>query len=82
MCLSPVAAGEALWLSGFGLVLGLGGVVATTRLVRDMLFGVDPLDPKTLVGAMLLVVTTAVLAVYGPMRRAVRVDPATMLRSE
>ena len=77
--------GEALRLSGFGLVLGLGGVVATTRLVldtRDMLFGVDPLDPKTLVGAMLLIVTTTVLAAYRPMRRAVRVDPATMLRSE
>jgi ABC-type antimicrobial peptide transport system permease subunit len=74
--------GEVLWLSGLGLALGLGGVVLTTRFVRDMLFGVDPLDPATLIGAMVLVVATAILASYRPMRRAERVDPATMLRSE
>jgi predicted permease len=74
--------GEVLRLSTLGLVLGLGGVVLTTRFVRDMLFGVDPLDPATLVGAMILVVVAAVLASYPPLRRAVRVDPARMLQSE
>jgi putative ABC transport system permease protein len=74
--------GEALWLCGLGLALGLGGVVLTTRFVRDLLFGVEPLDPATLIGSMVVVVATAALAAYGPMRRAGRVDPAMILRNE
>ena len=36
--------GEGLWLAGLGAVIGLGGVVVTTRLLRGLLFGVHPLD--------------------------------------
>jgi putative ABC transport system permease protein len=74
--------GEALRLSGFGAIAGLAGAAAATRLVRGMLFEVDALDPSTLLGAALLLVATSVLASFLPMRRAARLDPATILRSE
>lgn len=74
--------GEALRLSGVGAIVGLAGAAAATRLVRGMLFEVDPLDPSALLGAALLLMVTSVLASVVPMRRAARLDPATMLRSE
>ncbi len=74
--------GEALWLTGLGVVIGLASAVATTRLVRGLLFEVHPLDPLTLTAAALLLMAAAVLASHAPVRRATRVDPAVMLRSE
>ena len=38
--------GEGLWLAGLGAVIGLAGAVATTRLLRGLLFGVHPLDAR------------------------------------
>jgi len=74
--------GEALRLSVLGAVAGLAGAAAATRLVRGMLFEVDPLDPSTLLGAALLLIAGSALASYWPMRRAARTDPAALLRSE
>ena len=74
--------GEALRLSGLGPIVGLAGAAAATRLVRSMLFEVEPLDPSALLGAALLLMVTSVFASLVPMRRAARLDPATVLRSE
>jgi predicted permease len=65
-----------------GVVIGLLGAFALTRLMRTMLFGVGPNDPVTfiLIAAILLVV--ALIATYVPARRATKVDPLTALRSE
>jgi putative ABC transport system permease protein len=73
--------GEGLWLAGLGAVIGLAGAVATTRLLRGLLFGVHPLDAVSLLAAVLLVVAASVLASYLPASRAARVDPRTLLRA-
>jgi ABC-type antimicrobial peptide transport system permease subunit len=69
-------------LAGIGLVLGLGGAFALTRLLRSQLYNVEATDPLTLgmvVGVLLIV---AVLAICLPANRAARVDPMTNLRTE
>jgi putative ABC transport system permease protein len=73
---------EALKLAGLGAVIGLICAVVTTRSLRSMLFGIDPLDPMTLVGAALILVGAAAMAASGPVRRAARADVVAVLRSE
>jgi predicted permease len=73
---------EAVRLAGLGAVIGLAGAASTTRLLRGMLFDVDPLDPSTIVGAAVLLIVASALASYIPVRRATRVDAMAMLRSE
>ncbi|MGH9240727.1 MAG: ADOP family duplicated permease [Vicinamibacterales bacterium] len=72
---------EALWLAGLGAVIGLAGAAGATRLLRGMLFEVDPLDPSTIIGAALLLMAASVLASYVPVRQATRVDATAVLRS-
>ena len=72
---------EALWLAGLGAVIGLAGAAGATRLLRGMLFDVDPLDPSTIIGAALLLMAASVLASYVPVRQATRVDATAVLRS-
>jgi ABC-type antimicrobial peptide transport system permease subunit len=69
-------------LAGAGLVLGLGGALAASRLLEGWLFGIAPYDPWTLTAVALVLMVTALLAAYGPARRASRLDPAAVLRSE
>ena len=73
---------RGLILAGSGVVVGLAGSLALTRLLTTLLFGVSATDPATfaLVSAILIVV--AVLATYLPARRAMKVDPLTALRYE
>jgi ABC-type antimicrobial peptide transport system permease subunit len=70
----------ALALAGAGLVLGLAGSVALTRLLTSQLFDVEPTDPTTLAAAAVLVVLVTVLASYVPARRAAGVDPVSVLK--
>jgi putative ABC transport system permease protein len=56
--------------------------VLGTRFLRGLLFDVDPLDPAAMLAAALLLVSASALACYLPARRATRVDPVTLLRSE
>jgi putative ABC transport system permease protein len=71
-----------LKLAGAGIVLGLIGAMALTRLLRSLLFGVGPTDPVTLAAVPLLLVSAAVLASWLPARRAANVDPMEALRYE
>jgi putative ABC transport system permease protein len=73
---------EAVRLAGLGAVIGLAGAVSASRLLRGMLFDVDPLDPLTILGAALLLIAASALASYVPVRRATHVDAMAMLRSE
>jgi putative ABC transport system permease protein len=65
-----------------GLILGLSGAILMARLLRGLLFSVDPLDPVSLVGVVLILLSTAGVACYIPARRAARVDPLVALRYE
>jgi predicted permease len=73
--------GEALSLGLAGAVLGLAGAASATRVVRGMLYEVEPLDPLTLAGAALLMLIAVALAAYAPARRAAAVDASRMLRN-
>ncbi len=65
-----------------GLVLGLGGAMAGTSLLRSQLYGVGPLDPFVLGAITLLFLFVSALACFLPARRATKVDPMVALRSE
>jgi putative ABC transport system permease protein len=73
---------EGMGLAGAGVVLGLAGALAATRLIASYLFGVGATDPLTFTGGALLLLGIAWLASYLPSRRALRVDPLTALRAE
>jgi putative ABC transport system permease protein len=70
------------WLAAAGIALGLGGAYALARLSASMLYRVEPADPLTYAALSALVLTLAVAATWPPARRAQRVDPLTVLRSE
>jgi putative ABC transport system permease protein len=74
--------GESLWLAGLGAGIGLVGAVGAARVVRGMLYDVDPHDPVMIFGAVLLLMIASILAAYLPARRAARVDPLVALRYE
>jgi predicted permease len=73
---------ETVRLAGLGALIGLAGAAAASPLVRGMLFGVDPLDLPSMIGAALLLVAAAALASYVPVRRATRVNAMAMLRGQ
>lgn len=73
---------QALTLAGTGVLLGLAVSLAAGRLLESLLFGTSPRDPPTLVAVASLVVTVALAASYFPARRAMRADPAAVLRQE
>ena len=73
---------EGMVLALAGLVLGLGGAMAATRLLSSFLYGVTPTDPVTLVLIPVILISVAFLANYIPARRAARIDPMVALRYE
>jgi putative ABC transport system permease protein len=74
--------GEVARLLAAGLVLGLAGAAVAAFSFRAQLDGVSAADPIAY-GAALLTVTLAVaLAVWLPVRRATRVNPAEALRAD
>jgi predicted permease len=74
--------GRGMALAIPGVLIGLLGSLAFTRMMRGLLFGVRPIDPLTFVAIPMLLVLVALLASYIPARRATRVDPTVSLRSE
>jgi putative ABC transport system permease protein len=74
--------GEGLKLTIVGVMLGLGGAFASTRVLRNLLFEVKTTDPVTFIVLSLLLAAVALLASYIPARRATRLDPLVVLREE
>jgi predicted permease len=74
--------GSAAKLGLIGCGLGLVGAYFATKLMRSLLFEVDPLDPAVMTLAALAIFMVAVAASVIPARRAARVDPMEALRSE
>jgi putative ABC transport system permease protein len=73
---------QGLRLAFAGIVLGLALAFVSTRLLRSLLFEVDAHDPLTFGAAVSVTLLVTLLAVYGPARRASRVDPLVALRYE
>ena len=72
----------ALPVVAAGVVTGFAGAAVTGRLMRSLLFGIEPLDPVALLVSPLLLAVIAVAACVRPAIRAARTDPAVCLRAE
>jgi putative ABC transport system permease protein len=75
-----LVARQTISLALAGVVLGIGGAFALTRLMRDLLFQVSATDPATFIGVAILFVLVALAAGYIPARRASGIDPLAALR--
>jgi len=73
---------ESAWLAAAGIVAGVGAALGLTRLVKSMLYGVQPWDPATMIGGVLVLLAVALAASWIPARRAARVQPMEALRHE
>ena len=74
--------GRGCRLTLIGIVLGIAASVGTNRLLTRLLYNVEPSDPLTLVLVPVPILLAAVLACWGPARRAASVDPTDALRAE
>ena len=73
---------SALCMVATGVVIGMPLVFVVVRLVRSYLFGIQPYDPVTVMGAVVLLLAVALLAAWVPARRATKIDPMEALRYE
>ncbi len=72
--------GFGMRLASIGLVLGLVGALAATRLLSSLLYRVRPTDTITFTAVSVILLVVALMASYLPARRATRVDPMVALR--
>ena len=74
--------GQGMLLTACGLLAGLAGAYALTRMMAALLFDVSATDPATFAAAALLLAAVAFLATWLPARRAAKLDPLIALRYE
>ena len=73
---------NGLVIAMVGVAIGLAGAFALTRLMRTLLFAVEPTDKATFAGVSICLLLIALAACYLPARRATKVDPLQALRYE
>ena len=73
---------QGMTVTVVGLLLGLLGATAASRVLVTLLFGVSRLDPLTYAGVVALLLVVSAIACWAPAWRAARVDPAITLRAE
>jgi len=73
---------EGLVLAGTGLTLGITGAAALRKAVENEIYGVRPLDPLVLGSVVVLLGVVALAACLLPARRAMRVDPVSVLSEQ
>lgn len=72
--------GAGLTLVGVGSIVGILLAAAGSRLLRSLLYGVNPMDATSFVGVSVFVLALGALACAGPALRIVRLDPLAALR--
>jgi predicted permease len=73
---------ESAWLSLSGTVVGVAAALMLTRMVKSMLYGIQPYDPPTLIVGVAILLAVALAASWIPARRAAAVEPMVALRHE
>lgn len=73
---------EVCVLVAIGLAISVPTAIGTSRFIESFLFGTTPNDPRALAVAVAILLSAALVAGYGPARRASRVDPMIALRSD
>jgi putative ABC transport system permease protein len=74
--------GQGMKLALLGLVLGVFGALTLTRVLRSLLYEVQPTDPLTFIAVALVLVAVALMACWLPARRATKINPMEALRYE
>ena len=74
--------GHGRRLTLIGIALGVAGAVAVSRLLQQVLFEVDPTDPRIYLAVSVTLLLVAEVASFIPARRATRIDPVIALRME
>jgi ABC-type antimicrobial peptide transport system permease subunit len=70
---------QGMSLTLFGVVLGVAGAFALTRVMSNLLFGVGTNDPTTFIGVSFFLILVSLAACYLPARRASKVNPVKAL---
>jgi ABC-type antimicrobial peptide transport system permease subunit len=73
---------ESTGLAAVGIVVGLAGALAFTRLIKSLLYGIAPDDPLTLGAGVGLLLAVVLISSWVPARRAAGVEPMVALRHE
>ena len=73
---------QSLLIAALGISIGVPSALMLTRLIKERLYGVQPNDPISLIGAAIMIAAITVLAAWIPARRASRVDPVVALRCQ
>ena len=73
---------QGMMLALIGVVVGLAGALALTRVMSSLLFGVTERDPITFVAVAALLIVVAFISCFVPAHRATRIDPLIALRCE
>jgi predicted permease len=73
---------QGLSLTALGVAIGMAAAAGATQWLTSLLFGVEPVDPLTYIGVLVLLLAVSLFACYEPARRAAGIDPAITLRAE
>jgi predicted permease len=73
---------ESTLLAAVGTVAGVGAALLLTRLVKSMLYGIQPHDPTSITAGILVLLAVALAASWIPAQRAAGIQPMESLRHE